>query len=128
VQLHCNDCLAVWSVSESELAAGKASGSITEKLVQGRQEMWNGTTQPTSSTTYLGICAACQAKHRLATAPRKRLTADQEFLEIRKLVERVRLAHPEWPLKRCTFEAVEWVTRPEIESDPAYRAYLMDRE
>jgi hypothetical protein len=113
-------CSSSWTIPDEQIQAAIDSGEVVVRT----------TPQAGYSTLEtVGVCAKCQEKYRKAAkAPRKNRDFDGEHRELMALVYRTREAHPDWNLKRCVKEAVEFVNSAAEEKNPAYRAFLLERE
>lgn len=127
--LTCEDCGATWSVSEAEHADLVARNQVTQKLVQGRAEAWDGTMQPTSTTVSLSICTACQKLFWAAGRKRQpRVSVEQETAGIRELMALIRERRNDLTTEQIAHAAVEQWNSPSSEPDAAFAAWLRQRE
>lgn len=113
-------CGASWSVPDEEV-----QGQIDRGLLVVRANPHAGY----STIQTVGVCKSCQDKfkHAARSARRKR-DVDAEHGRLMHLIAQTREAHPDWPLEKCVRDCVAFVNSPAEERDPAFRAYLMDRE
>lgn len=84
-----------------------------------------------STLQTVGVCISCQNKYkneaRMQRHKAKR-NVDAEHRQLMHLIAQTRQAHPEWSLKKCVHESVEFVNSAAEERDPAFRAYLLELE
>jgi hypothetical protein len=113
-------CSANWTLPDEQVQAAIDRGEIVVRT----------TPQAGYSTLEtVGVCEKCQAKYRKAArSKRGKRDVDAEHRELMALIYRTIEAHPEWSRKRCIKAAVEFVNSAAEERDPAFRAFLLERE
>lgn len=121
MNLVCQSCGASRPVTDEEGARLLELGDAVRTTTP--QQGW-------STVSTFEICKACQAKERdkQRLGPRRKRNVDIEHRELMHLIAQTRQAHPDWSLKKCVHESVEYMNRPDAEPDAAFRAYLLDRE
>lgn len=115
----CIDCGGTWAMADALLPAALADGSIVEKTTE---------TASWSYTQYHGVCANCQQIYKAAARKPKQRNVDEELRQIRQLVAQVRSSHPDWSIERAVHEAIEYLSGPEFEDNPLFRAWLIANE
>ncbi len=127
--LTCQDCNANWSVSDAEHADLVTRNEVTQKLVQGRMQGWDGKDAPTSTTISLGICADCQRVFRAAGRKRRpRGSVEQETAGIRELMALIRERRSDLTTEQIAHAAVEQWNSSSNEPDARFAAFIRERE
>ena len=123
VVISCSEygCGASWSMPDEDVPAALERGDVVIRMKP--QAGYS-----TSET--VGVCAICQAKYKQTARARRqgKRNVDAEHAELMQLVARTREAHPDWSLKRCVHESVNFVNSAAEEKNPGFRAYLLERE
>ena len=78
-----------------------------------------------------GVCDDCRKKTEAAFVvemlPDARGSVYQEGADIQKRLRALEKQHPDWSREQCSTQAVADHNSPLLESNEAYRAYLLDR-
>ena len=124
VLIYCAErgCGNSWTLADENVPAAMERGEIVVRM----NPQAGYSTQQT-----VGICHACQDAHKRSARSWQRngkRDVDAEHAALMQLIARTREAHPDWSLKRCVHESVNFVNSASEEKSPAFRAYLLDRE
>ena len=120
ISVICVDCGKSFDIDNSRIPALLKDESIVVKETG---------TPSWSYSTYHGVCESCQAIFKAAARkPKRRMTVEEESVAIQHRLHQLREARPELTLEQAAHAAVEDILDPHLEPNPAYRAYLLDRD
>jgi hypothetical protein len=119
----CTECGVGSEVNDAAVAWRMTKGEIREEAIEHFDH---------TQVRHLGLCDGCRVgKPEVETAevvvvPYTRGNVLREGRDIQGRLRRLEKEHPDWTRERCCTQAVEEHNSPYLESDEAFRAYLLD--
>ncbi len=117
----CWDCLAVFEIATDMESRAYTTGTIQRRLANDPDSRW------------MGVCPKCQGVHDCADDPTKTFTKRRSTTQHADQTHNILLTADELREHDLTLTreasihlAVELYFAPELEVNPAYRAYLID--